>query len=410
MKEKLRKEMLEKREYHHSTGGHRHCIEIMDQFLHMPEFNDAKCVLLYASKGSEVHTDGIIESALSLKKRVALPVTKKDEKRLALYELKNTAELAPGAFGILEPMQLPGREVKPEDVDLVVVPGVSFDRRGHRIGYGMGYYDSLLKQMHCRKIGLAYGLQIVEHIPNEPHDVAVDMIVTEEGPIKCGGKDADEKHSGGGAGGETPSAPPKRFRIAVLASGRGSDFQSIIDGVKSGQVDAEIAGLITDNPEAAAIERAKENGIPAFVIESKTREELDDGIKKKLDELKIDLVVLAGYMKVIKSEPLLSAYAGKMINIHPSLLPKYPGAHAQKDAFYAGEKISGYTIHFVDSSLDGGIVIYQENVDISDCKTADEAAAKILEREHEGLPMIVGRFARGEVELKGGKAIHKRNL
>ena len=403
MKEKIRKEMLEKREFHHSTGGHRHCISIMDEFLHLPEFNNAKCILLYASKGSEVHTDGIIQSALALQKRIVLPVTKKEEKWLELYELRDTKELVAGAFGILEPPQNPERRVQPEEIDLAVVPGVSFDRRGHRIGYGMGYYDSLLKKVKGKKIGLAYSLQIVEHVPNEPHDVAVDMIITEGEIINCGGKDAGEEHSGSREE-EALAAPPKKIRVVVLASGRGSDFQSIIDGVKSGKVAADIVGLIADNPEAQAIKRAEDSGIPAFVINHKTREELDDGIRRKLDELSPDLVVLAGYMKMIKDPALLSSYAGRMINIHPSLLPAYPGAHAQKDAFDAGEKISGYTIHFVDSSLDGGPVIHQERVDISGCKSADEAAAKILAREHAGLPMVVDKFAKGRYIVEKGEA------
>ena len=401
MKEKIREEMLKKREFHHSTGGHRHCISIMDEFLHLPEFNNASCILLYASKGSEVHTDGIIQSALALQKRIVLPVTKKEEKRLELYELKDTKELVAGAFGILEPPQLAGREVKPEEIDLAVVPGVSFDHRGHRIGYGMGYYDLLLKKVKGKKIGLAYSLQIVDHVPNEPHDVAVDMIITEGGIITCGERmpDGDGGKKGLAVAGENSGAPHK-IRVAVLASGRGSDFQSIIDGVKSGRVAADIVGLITDNPEAQAIKRAEGNGIPAFVMEYKTREELDEKILGKLKELNPDLVVLAGYMKLITSPKLLSAYAGRMINIHPSLLPAYPGAHAQKDAFDAGEKVSGYTIHFVDSSLDGGPIIYQEKVDISDCKSADDAAAKILEKEHVGLPMVVERFAKGEIRPK----------
>jgi phosphoribosylglycinamide formyltransferase-1 len=229
----------------------------------------------------------------------------------------------------------------------------------------------------------------VEHVPNEPHDVAVDMIVTENGAINCNNN--------------TDAAP--NFRIVVLASGRGSDFQSIIDGVNSGKVAAKIMGLITDNGEAKAIDRAKENSIPAFAIEHSSREELDSKIKQKLDELAPDLVVLAGYMKIIRSTELLSSYTGRIINIHPSLLPKYPGAHAQKDAFDAGEKISGFTIHFVDSSLDGGQVIYQEKVDISACKTSEEAAAKILEREHVGLPAIVGKFAKGEIKAAGGRVL-----
>jgi phosphoribosylglycinamide formyltransferase-1 len=380
MKSAIRKEMLEKREKLHSGGGHVHCIAIMEKVVRMPEFEAAKSVLLYASKGSEVHTDGIIQTALSFGKKVALPAVEKGSRKLELYWIGSLSELKPGAFGILEPEKNPAKKALPEEIELAIVPGVSFDRRGHRIGYGMGYYDSLLAGMKCPKIGLAYSAQIMPHLPSEPHDVTVDKIVTENEIIDC--------------------KKGRKFRVAVLASGRGSDFQSIIDANKKGEIDVEIVGLITDNPSAKAIERAMENGIPAFPINYSTREELDAKIKAKLDELEPDLVVLAGYMKIIKSKELLSKYRGRIINIHPSLLPKYPGAHAQKDAFEAGEKVSGYTIHFVDETLDGGEIIFQEEVDISHCKTWEEAAHAILEREHVGLPAIVGKFARGEIKPK----------
>ena len=393
MKDRIRREMIERRESYHSSGGHVHCLNIMDRFIRLPEFDSASCILLYASKKGEVHTDGIIQSALSLGKCVALPVTNKETKTLELFRINSIDELSPGAFGILEPPKRQDRKVAPESIGLAVVPGVSFDRRGHRIGFGMGYYDSLLRKFSCKKIGLAYDMQLVERIPEEPHDIAVDMIVTEKGAITC----------------EMDFSPAseRKFRIAVLASGRGSDFQSIIDARKKGELDVEIVGLITDNPDAAAIERANESGIPAYVMQWSSREDLDGKIKEKLDELSPDLVVLAGYMKIIKSSSLLSLYKGRMINIHPSLLPKYPGAHAQKDAFEAGEKISGYTIHFVDESLDGGAIIYQEKVDISGCKTWEEAAGKILEREHVGLPKVIGMASKGEFFLKGGEAAHK---
>ncbi|MCX6769980.1 MAG: phosphoribosylglycinamide formyltransferase [Candidatus Micrarchaeota archaeon] len=379
MKGNMRKDMLAMREAHHSKGGHVNCISIMDTVLNLEEFKSAECVLLYSSKGGEVHTEGIIQSALSIGKRVALPVTKKESHALELYAIAGMDELSPGAFGILEPKSDPARRVQPEEVDLVLVPGVSFDRRGHRLGYGMGYYDLLLKRVKGRKIGLAYGMQMVERVPDEPHDVAVDMIVTENEIIRCGNSASGEGKA------EKDNLASGNFKVVVLASGKGSDFQSIIDGVKTGAVPAKIVGLITDKPEAYAIQRAEGNGIPAFAIPHKDSEDLDEG------------VVLAGYMKIIRSKELLSRYAGRMINIHPSLLPKYPGAHAQKDAFEAGEKISGYTIHYVDESLDGGKIIKQEKVDISDCKTWEEAAAKILSREHVGLPEIVAKFARGEI-------------
>jgi len=384
MKQDIRKEMIEKREIHHSAGGHVNCIEIMDRILYLPEFLSAKCVLLYSSKGGEVHTDGIIRSALAAGKKVALPVTGKEKHMLHIYEIKEIDELVLGAFGILEPSVREGREVLPEEVDLALIPGVSFDRRGHRIGYGMGYYDSLLKKIRGRKVGLCYSFQIVEKVPEESHDVPMDALVTEKEVMVCKGAEA------GGVS-------KKKFRVAVLASGRGSDFQSLIEAKKRGEIDVEFVGLITDNPQAKAIERASEAGVPAFVIAHNSREELDDGVLAKLDEITPELVVLAGYMKVIKSAALLSRYRGRIINIHPSLLPKYPGAHAQKDAFDAGEKISGYTIHYVDESLDGGKIIHRENVDISGCKSADDVSAKILAQEHIGLPLIVGKFARGEL-------------
>lgn len=379
MKDKLRKEMIAKREAHHKKGeGHLLCIEIMDRFLRLPCFESAKALLLYSSHKGEVHTESIIRSALSLGKRVALPAVMKESHGLGLYEIKSMDELAPGAFGILEPPKEQSREVKPEKIDIAVVPGVCFDRRGFRIGYGMGYYDKLLGIIPGRKIGLAYSFQIVDAVPDEMHDVAMDEILTENGIISC-------------------SRDAPRYRVAVLASGRGSDFGSIVDAVKAGNVHARIVGLITDNPEAGAIAKAKEAGIPQFAIRHSTREELDDGVMRMLDELAPDLVVLAGYMKVIKSSELLSKYKGRIINIHPSLLPKYPGAHAQKDAFEAGEKVSGFTIHFVDETLDGGKIIYQEEVDISGCRTWEEAAEKILKREHVGLPMVVERFAKGQI-------------
>ncbi|MCX6775319.1 MAG: phosphoribosylglycinamide formyltransferase [Candidatus Micrarchaeota archaeon] len=200
-----------------------------------------------------------------------------------------------------------------------------------------------------------------------------------------------------------------KMKVGVLASGRGSDFQSIIDGVESGQVNTEIVLLISDNPEAKAIERARNHNIPVCCINPKdypSREEHDRAIRKKLDESKIDLVVLAGYMRLIKDKKFLQDCKGRIINIHPALLPAFPGVHAQKDAFNYGAKISGYTIHFVDDSLDGGPVIYQEAVDISDCKTGDEVAAKILEREHVGLPRIVDSFSKGKYKIEGRKVTY----
>jgi phosphoribosylglycinamide formyltransferase 1 len=201
------------------------------------------------------------------------------------------------------------------------------------------------------------------------------------------------------------------IKIAVLASGRGSDFQSIIDGIRRGDVDAKIVLLITDNAEAGAIERADAASIPYEIIlreNYKNRAEHERAIRRALDESKVDLVVLAGYMRIIKDKELLKSYFGRMVNIHPSLLPAFPGAHAQKDAFEHGTKVSGYTIHFVDNSLDGGPIIHQEAVYIGDCKTSDAVAQRILEREHAGLPKIVDSFSKGGYIISGRRVDYKK--
>ncbi len=203
-----------------------------------------------------------------------------------------------------------------------------------------------------------------------------------------------------------------KVRIGVLASGRGSDFQSIIDGVKSGKVNADIRLLISDSPDAQALQRARDNGIPAFCIERGKylyREEHDNAIRKKLEDFNVELVVLAGYMRLITEKKFLEDYKGRIINIHPALLPCFPGTHAQKDTFNYGVKVSGYTIHFVDASPDGGPIIYQEAVDISNCKTEDEVAAKILEREHVGLPMVIDSFSKGRYIIEGRRVRYVPN-
>jgi phosphoribosylglycinamide formyltransferase 1 len=185
--------------------------------------------------------------------------------------------------------------------------------------------------------------------------------------------------------------------IVALASGRGSNFKAILDAISRGECDAKVLALISDNPSAQALEIARANSIVTHFVDAKeypTREQFDDAILALLESYKPDLVVLAGYMRIIRSKKLLAAYKNRILNIHPSLLPKYPGAHAQKDAFEAGEKVSGLTIHFVDETLDGGKIIYQEKVDISGCKSADEVSAKILEREHIAFPKIIHSFSR----------------
>ncbi len=205
----------------------------------------------------------------------------------------------------------------------------------------------------------------------------------------------------------------KKIRVVVLASGRGSDFESIAQAAKKGEISAEMACMITDNPYAGAIAKAAALGVQSKVVDYEAfpnRAEYEKELLKAISSTGPDLVVLAGYMRIIRSEELLAKYAGKIINVHPSLLPKYPGAQGQKDAFDAGERESGYTIHFVDASLDGGPIILQEKVDITGCNDADGVSARILVREHLGLPKVVGMFATGTFEISGKKVTYKSNL
>ena len=203
-----------------------------------------------------------------------------------------------------------------------------------------------------------------------------------------------------------------KISIAVLASGRGSNFQALIDGVATGKVNAEIKVLITDNPAAQAIERAKKAGTPVEIVQSKDftdRESMDGRILELLRRYGVELVVLAGYMRIIRSKKLLDAYKHKIINIHPSLLPAFAGTtHAQKDAFEYGVKISGLTIHFVTADLDHGPIIYQEAVDISDCTDEDEVMQKILQREHAAYKKVVDSFAKGRYIIDGRKTRYEK--
>jgi len=201
----------------------------------------------------------------------------------------------------------------------------------------------------------------------------------------------------------------EKIPIAVLASGRGSNFLAIIEAIKRGECAAEVKVLITDNPAARAIDIARANNIPVEIIDRKKfqdRERFDLEIKNALDRYHVQLVVLAGYMRIIVSKELLDAYKYKIINIHPSLLPAFKGStYAQQDAFDYGCKVSGLTIHFVTDDVDGGPIIYQEAVDISDCRTGDEVAEKILKHEHRAYARVIDSFAKGRYEVHGRRTV-----
>ncbi|MEW5997031.1 MAG: phosphoribosylglycinamide formyltransferase [Candidatus Micrarchaeota archaeon] len=193
------------------------------------------------------------------------------------------------------------------------------------------------------------------------------------------------------------------IRIGVLASGRGSNLQAIIDGIKEGEIDGKVVVLVTDNPEAKAIERAKENGIPVEVVERKkfkSREEMNAKIAEVLKGRAAELVVLAGYMRIISRE-LLEPFRNRMINIHPALLPSFRGLEAQKQAFEHGVKVSGCTVHFVDEGTDTGPIIEQTAVYIGDCKDVHEVADRILPYEHKTMRKVVANFSKGRYIVEG---------
>jgi phosphoribosylglycinamide formyltransferase-1 len=174
------------------------------------------------------------------------------------------------------------------------------------------------------------------------------------------------------------------MKIGILISGRGSNMVAIVDAVQSGEIpDSQVAVVISDKANAAGIEKARERGVETLVIERKarTREEHDAEIISELTNRGVELVCLAGYMRLL-SPLFIEAFANKIINIHPSLLPAFPGLDAQKQAFDAGVKVTGCTVHHVDEMLDHGPVILQKEVERLENDTVETLSAKILEQEH----------------------------
>jgi len=194
-------------------------------------------------------------------------------------------------------------------------------------------------------------------------------------------------------------------RIAVVASGRGSNFQAVIDAIRNGKVPAACVALITDNPKAYAIERAQKAGIPCRIIDYATfpsREVYERALLLAMQEADADLFVLAGYMRILGSS-IVRAFPGMMINIHPALLPSFTGLHAQRQAVQHGVKVAGCTVHFVDESLDGGPVILQRCVPVLDSDDEDSLAERILAHEHQCLPEAIRLFCEERLVIEGRK-------
>ena len=191
--------------------------------------------------------------------------------------------------------------------------------------------------------------------------------------------------------------------IGVLASGRGSNLQAIMDAIENGQLDAKIAIVISDKKDAKALERAKAAKVKSLFInpkDFKSREDYEKNVVDALKEANVGLVVLAGYMLIL-GKPLLSAFNNKIINIHPALIPSFPGLHAQKQAVDFGVRVSGCTVHFVDESLDAGPIILQSAVPVLQNDSEGSLSERILKEEHRILPEAVRLFSEGRLKLEG---------
>lgn len=195
------------------------------------------------------------------------------------------------------------------------------------------------------------------------------------------------------------------MEVAILASGRGSNFQSIIDASNRGELpNANVKLLIVNNKEAYAIERAKNNNIPYYIVESenKKRTDFDLEMLEILNKNKIDIIVLAGFMRIL-SKQFVNKYKNKIINIHPSLLPLFPGAHAHRETIKAGVSESGCTVHFVDHGVDTGPVIMQQTVAINKNETEKTLAEKILPLEHQIFPIALNLLTSQKLRINEGK-------
>ena len=191
------------------------------------------------------------------------------------------------------------------------------------------------------------------------------------------------------------SEPPAGTRrLGILISGRGSNMIALAEAASDGRIpNAEIAVVISDQPKAAGLAKAKERGIETLIIErrGRPREAHDLETVAALKDRKVDLVCLAGYMRLLSRE-FIDAFRGRILNIHPSLLPAFPGLDAQRQALEAGAKTSGCTVHFVDETLDGGPIIAQRAVPIHDGDTVESLSARILEQEHKLYPEAVAQI------------------
>jgi phosphoribosylglycinamide formyltransferase-1 len=206
--------------------------------------------------------------------------------------------------------------------------------------------------------------------------------------------------SGPGGAGADLGSTGGAFRVGVLASGAGTNLQAILDRVH-GRDGIEVTGVASDRPEARALERAREAGVEVAVFPREAhpdREARDRAVADWLEERSVDLVVLAGYMQLL-SPAFLARFPARVINVHPALLPAFPGLDPVEQALAYGVKVFGVTVHFVDEGVDSGPVILQQGIELSDARTPDEVLERIRPIEHELLPEAIRLIARGAVDF-----------
>jgi phosphoribosylglycinamide formyltransferase-1 len=204
----------------------------------------------------------------------------------------------------------------------------------------------------------------------------------------------------------------RQLRIGVLGSGKGSNFVAIAEACAAGRVPAQIALVLSDVEDAGILQHARERNLPCrFIAPGKFRTKLDEeaerGYVEALTSAKVDLIVLAGFMRVLKGD-FLRAFEGRIVNIHPSLLPMFPGLEAWKQALDYGVKVTGCTVHFVDAGVDSGPIIAQQSVPVLDDDTPQTLHQRIHAVEHELYPKCIGAIARRQVMVRGRTVVMKR--
>lgn len=202
-------------------------------------------------------------------------------------------------------------------------------------------------------------------------------------------------------------ATENKLRVGALASGRGSNLQAIIDASEAGKLDASVVVLVADKKDAYALERARKHSIPPVFVDPKaygSREAFDQAVISVLKEHQVELICLAGFMRVL-SPVFIQHFRHRIMNIHPALLPSFPGLHGQDQALQHGVKFSGCTVHFADEGIDTGPIIIQAVVPIFDEDTEETLSARILRYEHQIYPKAIQLFAEGRLEVKGRRVL-----